>query len=399
MENKKKKSTGLLLSILGVISLVLITAGVTYAFFSYAKQGVKENTISTGSITFVYNENDDALNITDALPKADSVGMGEANPFTFTVTSTTPSTAYINYIVTVKKQEGSTLPDDQIKLYLTSTGTTDGTVGNFVENDITGTTAGNIKTFADLADPTTGTAASKYTSIFSGTRTAPSDEYVIYAGQVPQAASSEPGVSPASYSRTFSLRMWLAGANGNICVNYTGDTRPDNESACTAANGKWVPDTTGMADYSAFEFVKKSAVSGTSPILITGLTEDTTTPANGTWMRSVPYYAGINASPATVNSEDWERIAYVNYKTKQIYTVSQVTGDNASNAPTLPYCSDNTKTTKADCDAVSGTWTDTGWEASEQYYPLNGGTFKIKVNVYAEGATTYSLPASPSNNP
>ena len=41
-----KKSTGLLLSILGVISLVLITAGVTYAFFSYTKEGLTENVIA-----------------------------------------------------------------------------------------------------------------------------------------------------------------------------------------------------------------------------------------------------------------------------------------------------------------------------------------------------------------
>ena len=55
MENKKKKSTGLLLSILGVVSLVLITAGVTYAFFSYAKEGKTVNRITTGTIEFTYN--------------------------------------------------------------------------------------------------------------------------------------------------------------------------------------------------------------------------------------------------------------------------------------------------------------------------------------------------------
>ena len=51
--NKKKS---LILSLVGVLSLVLITAGVTYAFFNYAKEGTTENTITTGTITFIYEE-------------------------------------------------------------------------------------------------------------------------------------------------------------------------------------------------------------------------------------------------------------------------------------------------------------------------------------------------------
>ena len=76
-ENKKRKKTGLLLSILGVMSLVLITAGVTYAFFSYAKEGQTTNTISTGTLEFTYTEVDDNSNgilIQDALPMTDAQG-------------------------------------------------------------------------------------------------------------------------------------------------------------------------------------------------------------------------------------------------------------------------------------------------------------------------------------
>ena len=76
-----KKSTGLLLSILGVISLVLITAGVTYAFFSYAKQGTTENVIKTGTITFLYDELEgvgNGIKITDAIPMTDEVGKALA---------------------------------------------------------------------------------------------------------------------------------------------------------------------------------------------------------------------------------------------------------------------------------------------------------------------------------
>ena len=73
-----KKSTGLLLSILGVLSLVLITAGVTYAFFSYTKEGETANTISTGTITFYYDEQEaegNGIKIENALPISDKEGI------------------------------------------------------------------------------------------------------------------------------------------------------------------------------------------------------------------------------------------------------------------------------------------------------------------------------------
>ena len=51
--NKKRTTTIMLLLFL---SIILITIGVTYAFFNYAKEGTTENTVKTGSITFLYTE-------------------------------------------------------------------------------------------------------------------------------------------------------------------------------------------------------------------------------------------------------------------------------------------------------------------------------------------------------
>lgn len=42
-----KKKTGLLLSVLGILSILLITAGVIYAFFNYAKEGTTNVTLPT----------------------------------------------------------------------------------------------------------------------------------------------------------------------------------------------------------------------------------------------------------------------------------------------------------------------------------------------------------------
>ena len=91
----KKKTTGIVLSVIGVLALISITAGVTVAFFSYAKEGTTLNTISTGTITFLYDEQNregNGIEITDALPMTDDKGMvlsGSKNVFDFKVTATT----------------------------------------------------------------------------------------------------------------------------------------------------------------------------------------------------------------------------------------------------------------------------------------------------------------------
>ena len=51
MKNRKKQ---IIITLVAIISLIVITVGVTYAFFNYAKEGTTDNTIQTGSITFLY---------------------------------------------------------------------------------------------------------------------------------------------------------------------------------------------------------------------------------------------------------------------------------------------------------------------------------------------------------
>ena len=378
MENKKRKSTGLLLSILGVISLVLITAGVTYAFFSYAKQGEKDNTITTGSITFIYNETGNALTINDALPKSDTIGMGEnsSSNFEFEVTSTTPSTAYINYIVTAKKSNSSTLPENQVKLYLTSTGSTDGTTGVTPATTM-GSTAGSVLTYSALPAAT----SALYPTIFPTTATQHADEKVLYVGQVP-ASSADKYDNHADYAKTFKLNMWLVGGEEKCfvdnVVNNNVTTKTDCE-ALTPTAGVWKADTTGMADYSAYEFVKLSSLTrtGTGTELDPYVYDNTQYTVGSTAgenvlvkdtdiLTSVAYYTALENG--TINASEYTRLAAVNQTNSKVFTVAQVTSGNT--APTT-----------------------TGWAASEQYYPFNGGTFTITINVYAEGATNYQAGA------
>ena len=122
MKDKKKE---LLLSILGILSLVLITVGVTYAIFTYTKLGTTDNIVTTGTLKFLYTENSKGgtgISITDAFPMTDQEGknlIGDNNVFDFKVEGTNTGKDAIPYEVTLRKKSDSTLAESNIKVYLT----------------------------------------------------------------------------------------------------------------------------------------------------------------------------------------------------------------------------------------------------------------------------------------
>ena len=119
---KDNNSKQVLLSVLGVAILVVAVVGVSFAAFSYSKTGEKVNTITTGTITMSYSETTNGINLTNALPMSDSVGMklSEQNQyFDFTVNASITGNTTINYAITATKELDSNIPDDGIKVYLT----------------------------------------------------------------------------------------------------------------------------------------------------------------------------------------------------------------------------------------------------------------------------------------
>ncbi len=115
----------LVISILGVLLLLASVIGATFAFFSYNKIGTKDNTITTGSLSFNYLEGENALLIENMFPMSDEDGMvltGGTNTFTFTISGYS-SWAAVQY--TIVALQGGTisgktrLGDGYIKAYLT----------------------------------------------------------------------------------------------------------------------------------------------------------------------------------------------------------------------------------------------------------------------------------------
>ena len=178
-KNSKKKQV--LLTLIAIISLIVITVGVTYAFFNYAKEGATDNTIKTGSITFLYTEVSGVgkgISLTDAYPIADSIGkvqVGEGKVFDFKVTSNISMNSNIDYQVTARKKTGSTLSNSAVKVYLTEV--------NGTEQELL------LSKYSEL-DQTDKVDSSKF------------DERILYEGTVP--------ANTKNYEKNFKLRMWVS---------------------------------------------------------------------------------------------------------------------------------------------------------------------------------------------
>ena len=176
---KDNNSKQLLLSVLGVAILVVAVVGVSFAAFSYSKTGEKVNTITTGTISMTYTESENAINLTNALPMTDEVGKALATQnqyFDFTVKADITGTTTINYAITATKEEGSTLPESGVKVYLT---------------DMDGNADSQI-----LA-PTKVSALSKTSG--SEASGAPEGQYIL-----------KTDTFSATSSHDFRLRMWIA---------------------------------------------------------------------------------------------------------------------------------------------------------------------------------------------
>ena len=178
MKNKKKQ---IIITLIAIISLIVITVGVTYAFFNYAKEGTTDNTIKTGSITFLYTEVSGVgkgISLTDAYPIADSIGkvqVGEGKVFDFKVTSNISMNSNIDYQVTARKKTGSTLANSAVKVYLTEV--------NGTEQELL------LSKYSELSQ-TDKVDISKY------------DERILYEATVP--------ANTSNYEKNFRLRMWVS---------------------------------------------------------------------------------------------------------------------------------------------------------------------------------------------
>ncbi len=181
-ENRRKE---IVLSLVGVVLLIALVFATSYAAFTYLKIGTKENTITTGTVSFSYNESENGIELINAQPLSDEAGKvlvakdlasGIAQGyFDFTVTGSNTTAAPITYEVYATLDDDSTLDPDYVKVYLTD--------GKVSETPVTGYQGSTVPVYSNLTTATSlATGKRLYTETFSEN----------------------------NYSKSFRLRIWVA---------------------------------------------------------------------------------------------------------------------------------------------------------------------------------------------
>lgn len=177
MKNKK-----LLLLVLLLLITISVVGGISVAVFTFVGEGNTNNIIETGKISFSYSDalqKGNGIYIEEAVPLKDSEGVllsNENEYFDFSVTASTTSTD-MGYEIVVRKEDGSTLDDDKVKIYLTEL---DGGVEKAVP-----LMSGVIPTYNELKNTTNSLLTGK--TVYFGS---------VKAGEV-------------AYGKRFRLRMWI----------------------------------------------------------------------------------------------------------------------------------------------------------------------------------------------
>lgn len=175
-------SKQVLLSVFGVALLIVAIVGISYAIFVFSAKSRVDNTVRSGGITFEYLEGDSVIDINDALPVSDEVGVKQTKSFDFQVSSAIRGNTTVFYEVRAKSLTVDNKIDNQyVKIYLEKK---DG-------ND-----------FSMVLSPTTfkENPNTSLTNISVDTNT-----MLLYSGRF-----SGKKATTTNYSDEFRLKMWLS---------------------------------------------------------------------------------------------------------------------------------------------------------------------------------------------
>lgn len=112
-------SKQVLLSVFGIALLIVAVVGISYAVFTFTSKSITKNTVRSGGITFQYLESNNVIQIDNAMPVSDQVGMNQNDSFDFHVSSTIRGDADVLYEIRAKSIPVSNPLDNRfVKMYL-----------------------------------------------------------------------------------------------------------------------------------------------------------------------------------------------------------------------------------------------------------------------------------------
>ena len=275
--NKNQKTKAITLAVIGILVLLVLTFGVTYALFSYTRLGTTENIVTTGTMKLLYIENDRAgngINMTEAYPISDDVGKtltGDNNVFDFTIEGSNSSNQDIYYQVVLRKKADSTLAEEAVKVYLTD-------MTEDEDNEIIGPT--------------------KYSDLTTSTINKEETEKIIYSGAL--------SAGKMDYTRSFRLRIWFNDEVDFSSGNY-------NEKTFTTLVNVYA-DTTVISEPMTY---KEWILNGTDPVLKDNLIPVTIS-EDGTVKK-----ANINEKWYSYKNKEWAN-AVILKDEKKVYSNEEV---------------------------------------------------------------------------
>ena len=119
-QEDKSYSKRIFVLLLLVTLLVVFVISFSFAVYVKTKDGI-ENTIKFGAVSMNYFETTNGISIENAMPTSDEVGkkqIGKGEYFDFTVNSKLVGDIKVIYEIAAVKDKNSTIPDNEIKLYL-----------------------------------------------------------------------------------------------------------------------------------------------------------------------------------------------------------------------------------------------------------------------------------------
>ena len=117
----KEKLRNILTISFSIIMLIMVVE-ISYAAFQFKGPGNKLNTITTGAISMSYEESENSINLTGALPTTQATGKKRLNDgeyFDFTIKSSIKGNIDINYEIVAQEDDGNTFSSSNIYYYLT----------------------------------------------------------------------------------------------------------------------------------------------------------------------------------------------------------------------------------------------------------------------------------------
>lgn len=232
---KEKKQ---LLGVLGVIALLLVCVGTTYAFFTYTRTGTTSSTIQTteGEISFVYSEDKAGVLLENAVPMTVEQGKALLDTYDFSITANMTTNAEILYQIrlvntTAPEGEMRAIPSSHIRLYLT-----DGQ-----DNPL-------------LSSEQTPTADSDGTILMNNVITS-GNEGILYTDTL----ETTPETPEAT--KTFKIRAWIDRSAGTIIDATDNGTGTITSGDNYTTDGEKVTSTESNKTYSFKVKVTANAVS------------------------------------------------------------------------------------------------------------------------------------------